>query len=87
MNVTVLLGDEYDDFLFETLINILKSMGAKYKSSLDAIIGSQDISKFIVNLSNEEIIIERETYIGLTITGNKKIINNIVSLIEMTLKK
>ena len=87
MNVTVLLGDEYDDFLFETLINILKSMGAKYKSSLDDIIGSQDISKFIVNLSNEEIIIERETYIGLTITGNKKIINNIVSLIEMTLKK
>lgn len=87
MNVTVLLGDEYDDFLFETLINILKSMGAKYKSSLDAIIGSQDISKFIVNLSNEEIIIERETYIGLTITGNKKIINNIVSPIEMTLKK
>ncbi|MDN5097021.1 hypothetical protein O8C85_00555 [Aliarcobacter butzleri] len=87
MNVTLLLGDEYDDFLFETLINILKSMRAKYESRLDAIIGSQDISKFIVNLNDEEIIIERETYIGLTITGNKKIINNIVSLIEMTLKK
>lgn len=78
-NIKVLIGNEYDDFLFKTLIDVLKMMNGVIENRLYGIGGSQDIDVFSVNLNGKKILIERETYLGLIISGNKLVIEDIIN--------
>lgn len=78
-NIKVWIGYEYDDFLFKTLIDVLKMMKGVIENKYYGVAGSQDIDVFSVNLNGEKILIERETYLGLIISGNKLVIEDIIN--------
>ncbi len=74
---TLILGDEYDDNLREKLMHFLKKNDAIILDTTQQIAGSQDIEILTVSLFEHNIIIEAETYIGLSITGSEEIIEYI----------
>jgi len=80
---TVILGDEYDDELRENLMICLKNMGAKIVDENWFIGGSQQIERLEVEMNTHLIVVEAETYIGLSIQGPAKIIENIKAKIEL----
>jgi hypothetical protein len=76
----IILGDEYDELLKENLKEVLRELGGQIDSSGRGIGGSQEIDTVIANINGHKIIIEAETYIGLSISGDKEIVNNIAAL-------
>lgn len=75
---TIRLGDEHDEILREGLRNVLKSMSAVIESSQKGIAGSQEVEIVRAIIGGKSVIIEAETYIGLSITGEPSLIQEIV---------
>lgn len=79
MRKTIILGDEFDQNLKARLIDKLKSMGAIPLSSDWSVAGSQELASLSVRLQNEVIDIVSETFVGLSISGADKIVDEIAS--------
>ncbi|AVH45056.1 hypothetical protein [Agrobacterium tumefaciens] len=77
MTVTVILGPEYDKTLRTTVMDVMGQLGASVESRNWSVAGSQEIETVQARLAGQEIIIEAETYIGLSITGDEDMINEI----------
>jgi len=77
---TIVLGPEYDDDLWKTLKIILADIGATVAHSSSGHYGSQDMDCYAVFLSGEELVIESETYVGVSITGEAHIVENVSRL-------
>jgi len=75
--VSITLGDEYDDTLRETLRIVLARNGAVMNESSWHIGGSQEIESQNVEIEGAKITIEAETFVGLTISGPKPIIDKL----------
>ncbi len=73
MNKVEILGDEFDSELKSRLIKILKELGAKPISSKWVFAGSQELGTLSVVYKGEGIIIESETFIGLSISGPEEL--------------
>ena len=78
---TVIIGDEYDDALIEKLRDVLKNEGVKVIEKKWGIGGSQEIAEYYVIIKNENLKIEIETYIGISITGKPDLVDSIVDKI------
>jgi len=76
------LGDEYDNSLRESLINVLKDLGGLVKSHDWGLGGSQEIEMLEVKINDYVITVESETYIGLSISGDADIIEKIVKILN-----
>jgi transcription elongation factor len=73
-NVTALIGDEYDDALVIALNQALMDNNiyiVKQTSTLD-------IQIIEVEINNKILLIEKETFVGLTITGDKLVVDEFV---------
>lgn len=79
MNKKIVLGKEYDEVLKGELTNTLKSMNFQKVSFQRAIVGSQDLQILKVVLNGAEVVIESETYMGLSICGPEGVVDEIVS--------
>ena len=77
MTATVLLGPEYDQHLRATVMEVMRQLGASIESRNWCVAGSQEIETVQAQLAGNAITIEAETYIGLSITGEENIINEI----------
>lgn len=77
MRVTVILGPEYDETLRTTVMDVMEQLGASVESRNWSVAGSQEIETVQARLADQEIIIEAETYIGLSITGDEDTVNEI----------
>ncbi|MDZ5454419.1 hypothetical protein [Labrys sp. ZIDIC5] len=77
MTVTVILGPEHDQHLRATVMNVMRQLGAAVESRSLSVAGSQEIETVQARLAGQEITIEAETYIGLSITGHERAINEI----------
>ena len=63
------VGPEHDGSLFVKLGHTLRSLGYKLGPEWTAIGGSQEISNWEVSSESGTLVIESETYIGLSVTG------------------
>jgi hypothetical protein len=79
---TVILGDEFDDLLRGKLVQQLKTMGAILKDHDWAVVGSQEIDTYLVTIENQELRIESETFVGLSITGASGLVQKITSAVK-----
>ena len=79
---TVILGPEYDDLLRTTLSNVIKHMKGKSISHSWGVGGSQEIDTELVQIGTEQIVIESETYIGLSIYGAVKLVDHIKDMVS-----
>ncbi len=75
---TICIGKEYDDELVKKLGLILKQEGAVLGNKLNGLSGSQDYVSFELLVHGKEITIEIETYMGISITGSEKIVNELL---------
>jgi hypothetical protein len=75
--ITKIVGDEFDDKLKARLVELLKGMGGSFSNSSSAIAGSQEIAKVLVTLGSQQIEIESETFIGLSISGDQRLVEDI----------
>jgi len=72
--MTITLGSEHDAKLQDALMNALREIGASVGAPDWAVGGSQEIMSIIVEVDGIQIQIESETYVGLTLKGDPKII-------------
>lgn len=85
-NISIRLGDEYDDVLRDALIAVLSSRDAKGVESSWGVGGSQELDTTRVKVGDEVITIESETYMGLTIEGPKLIVEALAQEVSAYLK-
>lgn len=78
----MVLGDEYDESLRERLGRVLSELGACQKARKSGVAGSQDLEIIEYNISGKVIIVESETYIGLSISGGTVIIDKIADMVR-----
>jgi hypothetical protein len=78
---TIVLGDEFDDELRTDLVEVLRNIGAMVTRGERAVAGSQELERMAVTLRGNVIVIEAETYIGLSITGQESDLTEIANLI------
>jgi hypothetical protein len=76
--VTKIIGDEYDEELKARLLRVVRKMGGVPTRSQSGMGGSQEIGEMLVAIEGQEIRIESETYVGLSISGNAQLIDRIV---------
>lgn len=82
---TINLGDEFDDALRDVLrIVLLKNQAVGVDTSW-GVGGSQEIEVLKVRLGDDLVTIESETYIGLTISGEKSLVEKIAEEVNIEL--
>jgi len=64
------VGPEYDDALLARLKKVLQQLGYKSQDKWHGVGGSQDIWHWEVVSEGEVLIIESETYMGLSVAGS-----------------
>lgn len=74
---SVVIGDEYDDDLRDQLLAVLKEMGATEKSSDRGMAGSQEVETYVFEVSGKKLVVEAETYQGLSLIGDKALVEDI----------
>lgn len=78
---TAILGTEFDHELRTRLAEKLKTLGAKTLPSHWWVVGSQEFHSLPVSLNNQVLIIETETYMGLSISGPDELVDEIASCV------
>jgi len=73
----IVLGDECDDALREALRAVIVKRGAVEIDKSWGVGGSQEIERLVVALSDAVVSIDAETFVGLTISGPKGIVEDI----------
>lgn len=80
--VTVVLGDEFDESLRQKLVDVLRRAGACQPAKGDRItVGSQDLEELDVTIGGRGLHIEAETYVGLSITGPADLVEQVRRLV------
>ena len=79
---TLILGPEYDVVLRNKLMNLLRGLGASKVDSSWGVGGSQEIDSLVVEVNGQRVVIESETYIGLSIRGEGKLIQSIADALK-----
>lgn len=81
--VTVVLGDEYDDALRTKVIDVLRQLGATSMGQADRFVaGSQELEELDVAIDGRALRIEAETYVGLSISGPEDLVQLVKDLLE-----
>jgi hypothetical protein len=75
---SVVVGNEFDDTLRDSIRIVLDRIGAVCVDKSWGLGGSQEYEKFVFNVGGEQITIESETYIGITISGPGSLVEKIV---------
>ena len=82
MEKRVVLGDEYDEVLWECLLDALRQLEAKKGSESHSLGGSQEMDSFDVLISGRKLRIESETYVGLSVRGPYDLVDKIVQMVR-----
>lgn len=76
---TIVLGDEYDVVLRESLQHVLQLKGAAKIDGERGFAGSQEVEVLTYSLGDSRIVVESETYVGLSVTGPDSLVDAIAS--------
>ena len=81
-HVKIRLGDEFDDALRDAVRTTLAEKGAVLTGKSWGVGGSQEIESLEAMVGGERVLIEAETYVGLTMSGAKTIVERLVEAIR-----
>ena len=70
---TAILGKEYDTQLREALFVVLRDLHAKLVSREQGVAGSQDLEVMCFDVDGALLVVESETYMGLSVQGQKSL--------------
>jgi hypothetical protein len=73
----VVLGDEYDEELRSTVVDVLRELGAQRRQRSAGVGGSQEVETLSFRVGEREIVVEAETYMGLSISGDPSLVNDV----------
>ena len=76
---TINIGAEYDSLKNKKLKNILLKISSKFDKSFVGPVGSQDIESWKCRVLDEDVMVTIETYIGIEIVGDEKLIEIILN--------
>ena len=79
---TKVIGDEYNAKLQEALLEALRTLGFRQVGKKEFLVGSQDFSGLTCKRGDDIIEVESETYVGLSISGDKSVVDEIISAIK-----
>ncbi|HEV7694497.1 MAG TPA: hypothetical protein VGO52_26915 [Hyphomonadaceae bacterium] len=82
MTKTILLGDEFDDHLRSVLVEVMRDMGTRTLDADWSVVGSQELGTAKLELRGRIVVVESETYIGLSITGDDNEVDEIANRIS-----
>lgn len=77
MTTTIVLGEEHDRALRELVVRVLAELGARGVCESWGVGGSQELATLEVALDGETLIVEAETYVGLSITGDPRLVERV----------
>ena len=76
------LGAENDDRAMSAAIWALREIGAKRQAGSWGVGGSQEVSREEWNAGCEVLVLEGETYIGLTLSGPDALVARVATLVR-----
>jgi hypothetical protein len=79
MSVTAILGSEHDPAATNALLQVLRELGANEVSRDWGMVGSQEVNTLRFNFDGRPLIVEAETYVGLSVTGDGEAVEAIVA--------
>ena len=78
---TVVIGEEYDERVWEALRGVLRDLGASIVYEDWRLGGSQEIDRFAVELPAGRLCVESETYIGISISGSIILVESVRKMV------
>lgn len=78
---TIVLGPEYDEHLRSALRAALRALGARGLDHQWGTAGSQELEVFEAQVGNERLVIEAETYVGLSVTGPSDLVDTVEAMV------
>lgn len=85
MQKTVILGSEYNENVWQALKSVLKELGATPQDSSWGVGGSQELTSIKVSIAGKSIEVSSETYVGISISGDSALIDQIGSTVASRL--
>jgi hypothetical protein len=85
--VNIRLGDEFDEDLRVAVRGVLADLGAEVIQESWGLGGSQEIASLQTMVDGKLITFEAETYVGVTISGDKIAVERLVGKIRARLGK
>ena len=82
MKKKLVLGDEYDDALRQALMACLAALGADIAARQWGLGGSQIIETTNVSLGKDLLVVEAETYVGLSIAGEARVVDRVAAMVS-----
>lgn len=86
MKKKLILGNEYDEKLRHALTECLTALGADMAVWQWGLGGSQLLETRKVYLGKSLLVIEAETYVGLSITGESRIVDSVAASLAAKLE-
>jgi hypothetical protein len=81
----IVLGEEYDATLIAVVKEVLRELGAQPKESSWGMAGSQEVSRSEFEIDRHIIVLEAETYLGLSLEGEHQVVDAIVRQVRARL--
>jgi hypothetical protein len=78
----LILGDEYDEALRHKLTSALAGLGASIEAHQWGLGGSQIIQTTKVLLGKHQLVVECETYVGLSLFGEARVVERVAALVS-----
>ncbi len=80
--VTKVLGNEYDEVARDALREALISLGADNQQAVRGVAGSQHFESLEVVIGGRSLLVEAETYVGLSVTGEADLVAMVAAEVE-----
>ncbi len=82
MKKKLILGSEYDDALRQALMDCLAALGADIAARQWGLGGAQIIETTKISLGKDLLVVEAETYVGLSISGEARVVDRVAALLS-----
>ncbi len=82
MKKKVVLGSEYDDGLRQAVMDCLSDLGATIDGRQWGLGGSQILETLKLSLGRDVIVVEAETYVGLSVSGSARLVDRVAAIVR-----
>jgi hypothetical protein len=82
MTKTVILGTESDEPLRSILLEVMRELGARTLDTSWGVGGSQELATAKAEIRGKVVDVESETYVGLSITGDDDLVDEIAGRVS-----
>jgi hypothetical protein len=85
--VTVVLGPEHDQRLRRVVQEVILRLGGKLRKQDWGLGGSQEIETVEIKIGTDRLVLEAETYVGLSLRGPSQLVHRIEAMVKAEMTK